>query len=158
MQLHIPSATGARAFDALDGPRRAQLLALAATLERAASQGQPLQSLRGKNIAVLCEEENCPGLVSLQQAATALGANVAHIRPSEALSGHPQRPEAVGELLGRLYDAIDCHGLDTAVVAQLRQTSGKPVFEELVGHSACEGTVPPPSGFVLQAVLLEALG
>jgi ornithine carbamoyltransferase len=126
-------------------------------LERAATTGHAVQALRDKNLAVLCENPECPGFDSFRRAAAALGARVTHIRPSEALTTSTHGSDAVGNLLGRLYDAIDCHGVAPEVIDWLARTSGKPVFNEL----GCRGGTPAPRDpipeFTLQALLVTAL-
>lgn len=129
----------------------------AAALEQSARNGLTVQTLRGKNLAVLCETDDCPGLESFRRAATALGAQVTQIRPSEALNLSARSSDAVGSLLGRLYDAIDCHGLDAAVIERLARVTGRPVFNDLACHRG-PGTKPATAdGFTLQALLLSAL-
>ncbi|HEX3141959.1 MAG TPA: hypothetical protein VHQ87_18025 [Rhizobacter sp.] len=154
---HIVSSGRPWSLDAMSSGERQRVAAMAESLAQAAKSGHSLQALRGKNLAVLCEVSECPGLAGFCRAAEAQGARVTHIRPSEALTPSPHGPDAVGQLLGRLYDAIDCHGLAPEVVEQLARTSGTPVFNEL----GCQGSTAllnaPVDEFTLQALLLSAL-
>jgi ornithine carbamoyltransferase len=132
----------------------------AASLERSALAGHAVQTLRGKNLAVLCETVDCPGLERFRRAANALGAQVTQIRPSDALNVSARSSDAVGSLLGRLYDAIDCHGLEPAVIERLARVTGKPVFNDLARHGGTgsgPGAETSTDGFTLQALLLSAL-
>jgi ornithine carbamoyltransferase len=145
-------------IEALPLAERKRVLEAAASLARAANAGHSQQPLRSKNIAVLCEQPDCPGLAHFSRAAAALGARVTQIRPSEAFTTPPSHsPDAVGSLLGRLYDAIDCHGLAPEVVDRLARTTGKPVFNELGCHKNAGSRDPLPDEFTLQALLLSAL-
>lgn len=157
MQPLAPSAKP-WSLDTLPPTERQQVMDAAASLERAARSGQATQPLRGKNLAVLCEAIDCPGLDNFCRAAAALGARVTRIRPSDALMPSAQGSDAaVGSLLGRLYDCIDCHGVAPDVIDRLARTTGKPVFNEL----GCQANNPlrhaPPDEFTLQAMLLSAL-
>ncbi len=155
MQYLVPSSH-AWSIDALPDDERRRVSEVAASLAEAARAGQALQPLRGKNVAVLCEHAACPGFDIFSRAAMALGARVTHIRPSEALNSEVHLPETVGGLLGRLYDAIDCHGLAPDLLERLARTTGRPVFNAL----GCQGdgsSDRPADEYTLQALLLSAL-
>ena len=144
-------------LDSLSADERQRVIDMAAMLERTAHTGQTVQTLRGKNLAVLCEDPDCPGLDSFRRAALALGARVTHILPSEILASPAHAPQAFGSLLGRLYDAIDCHGLAPEVVEQLAEATGKPVFNEMACQASARAPGPLHDEFTLQALLLSAL-
>jgi len=144
-------------LDALPAAERQRVLDMAAALERSARAGRPLQALRGKNLAVLCEDATCPHLELFRRAAGELGARVTHIRPSEALDVSTRAPDALGHLLGRLYDAIDCHGIAPDTVERLERTTGRPVFSDLACHQRIETNDAQEADFTLQALLLAAL-
>jgi ornithine carbamoyltransferase len=144
-------------LDALPPGERQRVIDAAASLAQAAKAGHALQPLRGKNLAVLCEEPDCPGLEYFSRAAAALGARVTHIRPSDALTPSGRDADAVGSLLGRLYDAIDCHGLAPEAVRRLATATGKPVFVELGCQKLGATRSAPLDEFTLQALLLSAL-
>lgn len=143
-------------LDALPAAERQQVHEMARTLAHAARTGQATHPLRGKNIAVLCEEPDCPHLARLQRLAGELGARVTHVRPGDALTRSPHTPEAVGSLLGRLYDAIDCHGVAPDVVARLARCTGRPVFDGPPCNAA-DTPESPDADFTFQAMLVRAL-
>jgi ornithine carbamoyltransferase len=157
MQHYLVPSAKPWSLDALPVEERQRVIEAAAALARAAQAGQPLHPLRGKNLAVLCEQADCPGFEHFSRAALALGARVSHIRPSEALTPSGHRPDAVGSLLGRLYDAIDCHGLGPEVVDQLARATGKPVFNQLGCRDGLPALASAADEFTLQALLLSAL-
>ncbi len=109
------------------------------------------QLLRGKNLAVLCELPSCARLLVLTSAATALGAQVTRIRPSAAQLLDPAQLESMAAVLGRLYDAIECHHLPEHLVAVLSRASLKPVWSE---HDGPTSATDVPA---LEAWLLKVL-
>ena len=80
--------------------------------------------LRGRHIAVMCDDPACPSALALEQAATALGARVSHI-PHQTLSADNA---AALRLLGRLYDAVDAVHLAPDEARRLQQAIGVPVL------------------------------
>jgi ornithine carbamoyltransferase len=142
---------------ALPAGEQQRVADLAASLAEAYRSGRVLQPLRGKNLAVLCEDPACAGSDVICRAANALGARVTHIRPSDALNAPARGPDAVGSLLGRLYDAIDCYGVAPEMVDRLVQTTGRPVFNALGEQPATPAPDSRNEDFTLQALLLSAL-
>ncbi|WOB06042.1 hypothetical protein [Piscinibacter gummiphilus] len=110
-------------LDGLTGRDLASLLDTARSLKAAELAGHPQQPLRGKNIAVMSEVAEGPALQGFTAAATALGARVAHIRPSVS--------QETAQLLGRLYDAIECEGLTGDALRDIDRSAGRPVFNGL---------------------------
>jgi ornithine carbamoyltransferase len=156
--MHTPvSSPRSWSLDGLPADERQRVLDMARVLEQAARSGHVVQTLRGKNLAVLCESAECPGLDNFRRAAAALGARVTQVRPSEALTDSVHGPDAVGSLLGRLYDAIDCHGVSPEVVDWLARTTGKPVFNDLACQGEALASRAPVPEYTLQSLLLSAL-
>lgn len=118
-------------LDALTSGDLSSLLQTASSLKAAAAAGRPQQPLRGKNIAVMSEADDGPALQGFTAAASALGARVAHIRPSSSRITQPRESQETAQLLGRLYDAIECEGLPGPVVRDLERGAGRPVFNGL---------------------------
>lgn len=107
------------------------LLDVARRLRAAAHSGQTGASLRGRNLALLNDAAPADGAGSLRHAAIGLGAQVSHLRPSDArLLAHGTDP-STARLLGRLYDAIDCEDMPAALVADVAREAGVPVFNGL---------------------------
>ena len=114
----------------LDALSRTDVLALfdmARALQRASGAGSTQRPLRGKNLALLSDKSTDRRLSGFKSAATELGARVAHVRSDDSLNDGPR----AARLLGRLYDAIDCEGLDARTVNQIARESGVPVFDGL---------------------------
>ena len=146
------------------------LIATARRLRQAAATGQARSLLRGKNIGLLCDRPDGPEAVRFQLAAAELGATVARVLTSLAALESEQQVADTARVLGRLYDALECQGLDAALVQQLQRGAGVPVFGGLgeVGHpidalSAAWAADEPPLApeaarrYLLQAVLVQAI-
>jgi len=116
-------------LDALSGDDVLALLETARALKRA---GVPPRTLRGKNIALLSDTPGNGHVAAFEGAATGLGAQVARIRPG-ASPGTPYAANGTARVLGRLYDAVDCEGLDPRYVQQIDRDAGVPVYNGLAG-------------------------
>lgn len=90
---------------------------------------QPLQPLRGRNIGILCNDPQRPGVVDLQDIATGMGALVALVRPDFGQVDERTGLEQMARVLGRLYDAVLCFDLPPSVVQQLGEASAVPVID-----------------------------
>ena len=141
----------------------------ALALQRAARVGPPQAWLRGKNFGLLCESEAATGEAAMfRRAAMELGAHVAHIRASLSEFSTPQEVEYTARLLGRLYDAVECQGMPSALVQQVGQAVDMPVYDavasqrhptaRLADQLGSESPAKDRRRFVLQAVLIGSLG
>jgi ornithine carbamoyltransferase len=145
----------------------AALLANARSLKHAAQAGTTQPLLRGKKLGLLCEADKDDDAALFRRAAVELGAHVAHIRPSLSERSSPQEVEHTARILGRLYDAVECQGMASILVAQMGDEAGVPVYDGVASprHPTARlaeqlgGDSPPEENrrFVLQAVLLSTL-
>ena len=101
----------------------------ACSVPPAAGRVQPL--LRGKNLGLLCADDTQPQALLFRQAASELGAHVAHIGMSLSEASDPQEVAHTARMLGRLYDAVECQGLDSALVQQIADVAGIAVYDGL---------------------------
>lgn len=123
--------------------------------------------LRGRMIGLLCETDDTPGAVLLCCAARELGAHVAQVRPSLSERSTPSEVRHTADMLGRLYDALACEGMSAALVQQLGEHAGIPVYDgiassqhpsaALVERLEADATPLDKRRYVLQAVLLATL-
>jgi ornithine carbamoyltransferase len=142
------------------------LLTCARTLQRSGDAGQK-QSLRGKNLGLLCESDDSEEALRFRRAATDLGARVAHIRPELSLSSSDSDIVKTGRMLGRLYDGIECIGVDAAIVKRLGAAANVPVYDGIASRNhptaKLAGQLGPAHAFdeshrfMVQAVLLSTL-
>lgn len=155
-----------RALEKMSQGELDSVLARAKALKQAAESGTSKLLLRGKNIGLLCEAQDSKDAWDFHRAADALGAHVAHIRPSLALLT-PQDVRHTAKMLGRLYDAVECQGLDSDLIAQLEADAGVPVFDGLAssGNTASrlvellggDDSLQDKRHYVLQALLLGTM-
>jgi ornithine carbamoyltransferase len=143
------------------------LLDQARTLQRAAAAGHVQPLLRGKNLGLLCADDTQPQALLFRQAASELGAHVAHIGMSLSEDSATQEVAHTARMLGRLYDAVECQGLASRLVQQLADAAGIAVYDGLAGNEPLIGRLAMQLGneagvaenrrFVLQALLLHTI-
>ena len=143
------------------------VLACARSLQRAAQAGTTQPLLRGKNLGLLCENDDADAAL-FRRAASELGAHVAHIRPSLSDLSTTKEVQHTARMLGRLYDAVECLGLSPALVRQVGDEAGVPVYDGIASPRHATAQLARQLGgnasdadnrrFVLQAVLLNTLG
>jgi ornithine carbamoyltransferase len=152
----------------LPAPNVASLLRRARILQRAALDGTTPKPLLGKNMGLLYETQPDEAQTLFRRAVEELGAHVAVIRSSLSLASSPQEVQHTARVLGRLYEAVECQGLDPALVQRIARHAGIPVFEgaamdshpatRLAGLLGDKTPLADNRRFVLQALLMEAIG
>ena len=145
----------------------AALLDQARTLQRSAAAGRVQPLLRGKNLGLLCADDTQAQALLFRQAASELGAHVAHIGMSLSEASSAQEVAHTARLLGRLYDAVECQGLASALVQQMAEVAGiavyeglasaEPLIERLAAQLGHDNTAGDNRRFVLQALLLHTI-
>ena len=143
------------------------LLDQARSLQRAAAAGRVQALLRGKNLGLLCADDTQSQALLFRRAASELGAHVAHIGMSLSERSTPQEVAHTARMLGRLYDAVECQGLDSALVQQMADMAGIAVYDglacneglisRLAGQLGNEAAAGDMRRFVLQALLLHTI-
>lgn len=143
------------------------LLDQARTLQRTAAAGRVQPLLRGKNLGLLCADDTQPQALLFRQAASELGAHVAHIGMSLSEHSSAQDVEHTARMLGRLYDAVECQGLPSALVQQMAAVAGIAVYDALACNEALiarlarqlggEAELAQNRRFALQALLLHTI-
>jgi len=156
------------AFQQMSPHEVSALLAHARALQRAAQAGTAQPLLKGKNLGLLCEAPDDADAVLFRRAAGELGAHVAHIRPSLSDLSTPQEVQHTARMLGRLYDAVECQGMTSALVQQVSDEAGVPVYDGIASRSLpmamlaeqLDGIAMASDNrrFVLQALLLSTIG
>ena len=78
-----------------------------------------------------------------------------------------QEVQSTARMLGRLYEAVECQGMDPALVASIGRHAGIPVFDGVATKDHPVGPLAELPGdstpladnrrFLLQALLLEAI-
>ncbi|MDN4625662.1 ornithine carbamoyltransferase [Erwinia sp. PsM31] len=107
------------------------LLALAARLKTDKKNGEEVQHLKGKNIALIFEKDSTRTRCSFEVAAYDQGANVTYLGPSGSQIGHKESMKDTARVLGRMYDGIQYRGHGQSLVESLAEHAGVPVWNGL---------------------------
>ncbi|WP_290661958.1 hypothetical protein [Aquabacterium sp.] len=121
--LNVPNGLNAQQVEALR--------CVADSLAAPSTGGAPQMLLRGKNIALVCGQSDLDDASVFERAAIGLGARVARIRSSDAGLAPGAELIATARMLGRLYDAVECQGVDDEVLAQLEQHASTVVYKAI---------------------------
>lgn len=153
---------------ALASAEERQLLEQARNLQRAAAAGRVQPLLRGKNLGLMCADDQQPGAARFRRAAGELGAHVAHIGLSLGAQSDAQEIAHTARVLARLYDAVECQGADAELVQQLGRASSISFFDGLASKDArplriarqlgSEAELEDNLRYALQALLLHSIG
>ncbi|HEY9039169.1 MAG TPA: ornithine carbamoyltransferase [Roseovarius sp.] len=107
------------------------LLKLSADLKTAKYAGTEVQTLKGKEIALIFEKDSTRTRVGFEVAAHDQGATVTYLGPSGTHIGGKETVKDTARVLGRVYDAIEYRGFGQKVVQELADWSGVPVYNGL---------------------------
>ncbi len=107
------------------------LLSLAHDLKSKKRAGIPGQALKGKNIVLLFEKTSTRTRCAFEVAAMDEGAGVTFLDKNSSQMGKKESIEDTARVLGRFYDGIEYRGYDQALVEQLAECSGIPVWNGL---------------------------
>ena len=107
------------------------LLDLSIELKAAKKEGREVQTLKGKNIALIFEKTSTRTRCSFEVAAYDQGAQVTYLDPSGSQMGHKESVADTARVLGRFYDGIEFRGSKQEHVDQLAELSGVPVWNGL---------------------------
>src|SRR5690606_10102705 len=107
------------------------LVKLAADLKAAKYAGTEVPQLCGKEIALIFEKDSTRTRVGFEVAAFDQGAKVTYLGPTGTHIGHKESVKDAARVLGRVYDAIEYRGFGQAVVEELAEYAGVPVYNGL---------------------------
>ncbi|GAK83501.1 ornithine carbamoyltransferase [Vibrio ponticus] len=107
------------------------LLDLSADLKIAKYSGTEQPKLQGKNIALIFEKASTRTRCAFEVAAFEQGAQVSYIGPSGSQIGHKESMKDTARVLGRMYDGIEYRGFGQAIVEELAEHAGVPVWNGL---------------------------
>lgn len=117
--------------DALTPSELRFLVQMAADLKVAKRSGCEHQQLRNKNLAFIFQHE-MPILRALfEVAAHDQGAHVTCLGPDQYAGQTVGEIREMAGMLGRLFDAIECCGLDSQTIAAFAEQAGIPVYNGL---------------------------
>ena len=107
------------------------LLDLSADLKKAKYAGSERKTLVGKNIALIFEKSSTRTRCAFEVAAFDQGAKISYLGPSGSQIGHKESMKDTARVLGRMYDGIEYRGYGQAIVEELGQHAGVPVWNGL---------------------------
>lgn len=107
---------------------------LARQLKQAKKTGSEKQHLRGKNIALIFEKTSTRTRCAFEVAAFDQGAQVTYLGPSGSQIGHKESMKDTARVLGRMYDGIEYRGFGQAIVEELGEFAGVPVWNGLTNE------------------------
>ncbi|MEU8764149.1 ornithine carbamoyltransferase [Streptomyces sp. NPDC048659] len=109
----------------------AHLIDLAAELKTAKRIGTERPRLTGRNIALIFEKTSTRTRCAFEVAAHDQGAHVTYLDPSGSQIGHKESMKDTARVLGRMYDGIEYRGSSQALVEELAEFAGVPVWNGL---------------------------
>ena len=110
------------------------LIDLAAGLKAKKKNGQLVDVLRGKNIAVIFEKTSTRTRCSFEVAAHDLGMGVTYLDPTGSQIGKKESIADTARVLGRMFDGIEYRGFGQDLVEKLAKNAGVPVWNGLTNE------------------------
>ena len=105
------------------------LLDLAAELKAKKKRGVPVDTLRGKNIALIFEKTSTRTRCAFEVAAHDLGMGTTYLDPSGSQIGKKESIEDTARVLGRMFEGIEYRGYGQEIVEELARYAGVPALE-----------------------------
>ena len=107
------------------------LIDLAAELKRLKKAGIPVDTLRGKNVALIFEKTSTRTRSSFEVAAHDLGMGCTYLDPSSSQIGKKESIRDTARVLGRMFEGIEYRGYGQEIVEELAKYAGVPVWNGL---------------------------
>ncbi|MBK4111361.1 ornithine carbamoyltransferase [Cronobacter sakazakii] len=110
------------------------LIDLAMQLKADKKAGREKKTLVGKNIALIFEKTSTRTRCAFEVGAFDQGAQVTYLGPSGSQIGHKESMKDTARVLGRMYDGIEYRGYGQAIVEELGEFAGVPVWNGLTNE------------------------
>jgi len=107
------------------------LLDLARDLKRAKYARSEQKALEGRNICLIFEKTSTRTRCAFEVAAHDQGAHITYLDPAGSQIGHKESMKDTARVLGRMFDGIEFRGAGQAMVEELAQWAGVPVYNGL---------------------------
>ena len=107
------------------------LIDLAAELKEKKKKGIPVDTLRGKNVALIFEKTSTRTRCAFEVAAHDLGMGTTYLDPSGSQIGKKESIRDTARVLGRMFEGIEYRGFGQDIVEDLQKYSGVPVWNGL---------------------------
>ncbi|MEE0421046.1 MAG: ornithine carbamoyltransferase [Lachnospiraceae bacterium] len=110
------------------------LLDLAAELKDKKKRGVPVDSLRGKNVALIFEKTSTRTRCAFEVAAHDLGMGTTYLDPSGSQIGKKESTSDTAHVLGSMFEGIEYRGFGQEIVEELAREAGVPVWNGLTNE------------------------
>ena len=110
------------------------LLDLAAYYKDKKKKGEPVDTLRGKNVVLIFEKTSTRTRCSFEVAAHDLGMGTTYLDPQASQISKKESIEDTARVLGRMFDGIEYRGYGQSIVDDLAKYSGVPVWNGLTNE------------------------
>lgn len=110
------------------------LLDLAAEYKDKKKKGIPMDTLRGKNVALIFEKTSTRTRCSFEVAAHDLGMGTTYLDPSGSQIGKKESIADTARVLGRMFEGIEYRGFEQEIVEELAKYAGVPVWNGLTNE------------------------
>ena len=110
------------------------LVDLAAELKEKKKKGIPVDTLRGKNIALIFEKTSTRTRCSFEVAGHDLGLGVTYLDPSGSQIGKKESIADTARVLSRMFEGIEYRGYGQEIVEELARYSSVPVWNGLTNE------------------------
>jgi ornithine carbamoyltransferase len=110
------------------------LLDLAADLKDRKKRGIPVDTLRGKNVALIFEKTSTRTRCAFEVAAHDLGMGTTYLDPSGSQIGKKESIADTAKVLGRMFEGIEYRGYGQEIVEELARYAGVPVWNGLTNE------------------------
>lgn len=110
------------------------LLDLAAELKEKKKKGIPVDTMRGKNVALIFEKTSTRTRCSFEVAAHDLGMGTTYLDPAGSQIGKKESIADTARVLAGIYDGIEYRGYGQEIVEELAKYSKVPVWNGLTNE------------------------
>ena len=110
------------------------MLDVAADLKDKKKKGIHVDTLRGKNVALIFEKTSTRTRCAFEVAAHDLGMGTTYLDPSGSQIGKKESIEDTARVLGRMYEGIEYRGFGQEIVEELAKYAGVPVWNGLTNE------------------------
>ena len=111
-----------------------EFLNLAAELKAKKKQGIPVDTLRGKNVALIFEKTSTRTRCSFEVAAHDLGMGTTYLDPKSSQIGKKESIADTAQVLGSMFEGIEYRGFGQEKVEELARYANVPVWNGLTNE------------------------
>ena len=110
------------------------LIDLSVELKEKKKKGIPVDTLKGKNVALIFEKTSTRTRCSFEVAAHDLGMGTTYLDPKGSQIGKKESIKDTARVLGRIYDGIEYRGFGLELVEEQAKYAGVPVWNGLTNE------------------------